>query len=233
MRRLALVEGRKMVDTRAGRWLLALTGLLAVGVALVLALTASDPTLVDGVRTVGAAVATIVPVLGVLLLSSEWSQRTALVTFALVPQRERVIGAKLIAAMGIATAAGIASLAMAAVGMALGGGDLGLPGGELGRAELLQVVSVAVGVSLGLALMNSAAAIVVYFVVPTVMSVLGELSSGIESVVTWIDPSTFAENLTEDGVTGDDWVKMATAAALWIAVPLVIGLGRLRRSELK
>jgi ABC-2 type transport system permease protein len=231
--RLAQVEARKMVDTRAGRWLLALTGLLAVGVALVVALSAEDPTLLDSVRTVGASAAVIVPVLGILLVSSEWSQRTALVTFALVPRRERVIGAKLIAAIGIATVGSIAWLVVAVGGTVAGAGDLGLPVGELGRAEALQLFSVAVGLSLGLALMNSALAIVVYFLAPTLLTLLGELSPGIDSVITWIDPSTVTEKLAEDSIGGGDWARIAATAVLWIAVPAAIGLVRLRHSEVK
>jgi ABC-2 type transport system permease protein len=231
--RLARVEGRKMLDTRAGRWLLALTVLLAVGVGLAAELSPDQPQLVDGLRTVGAAVAMIVPVLGILLVSSEWSQRTALLTFALVPRRERVIAAKLIAAVGVATLAAIASLVVAAAATVVAGGDFALPGGELGRAELLQLLSVAIGLSLGLALMHSALAISVYLAAPALLTVLGELSRGIDSVVTWVDPSTITEMLTEDQISGGDWARMATAAALWIALPAAIGLVRLRRSEVK
>ncbi|MFY1636315.1 hypothetical protein ACN27F_24085 [Solwaraspora sp. WMMB335] len=35
----------------------------------------------------------LLPVLGVLLVTTEWSQRTALTTFALIPLRHRVLGA--------------------------------------------------------------------------------------------------------------------------------------------
>jgi ABC-2 type transport system permease protein len=231
--RLARVEGRKMVDTRAGRCLLALTGLIAVGMAVVAQFTATDPALVDSLRSVGGAVAVIVPILGILLVSSEWSQRTALITFALVPQRERVIGAKLIAATAVATLAGVASLIVASAAAAVASGDLGLPVGELGRAELLQLVSVAIGLSLGLALMNSALALVTYFALPSLMTLLGEFSPGIESAIGWIDPSTFPAALTEDQIAGGDWARMATAAALWIAMPAAIGLFRLRRGEVK
>jgi ABC-2 type transport system permease protein len=231
--RLALVEGRKMIDTRAGRWLLALICLIAAGMAVVAQVTAADPALVDSLRSVSGAVAVIVPVLGILLVSSEWSQRTALITFALVPQRERVIGAKLIAATALAMLAGIVSLVVAAPAAAIAGGDLGLAGGELARAELLQLASVAIGLSLGLALTNSALALVTYFAVPSVMTLVGEFSSGIESVIGWIDPSTFPAALTEDQIAGADWARMATAAALWIALPATIGLLRLRRGEVK
>ena len=39
----------------------------------------------------------LLPIVGILLVSSEWSQRTALITFTLVPQRMRVMSAKLAA----------------------------------------------------------------------------------------------------------------------------------------
>ena len=46
--------------------------------------------------------AVLLPVLGILLVTSEWSQRTGLITFALVPKRSRVLGAKLIASLLLA-----------------------------------------------------------------------------------------------------------------------------------
>ena len=49
-------------------------------------------------RSTAEIMSLILPVLGILLVTSEWSQRTGLTTFALVPQRERVIVAKLIGA---------------------------------------------------------------------------------------------------------------------------------------
>ena len=54
--------------------------------------------------------------LGILSITSEWSQRTALTTFALVPRRERVVAAKLAAVVLAALASVLASLAVAAVG---------------------------------------------------------------------------------------------------------------------
>ena len=39
--------------------------------------------------------AILLPVAGILLVTQEWSQRTGLITFALVPDRRRVVAAKL------------------------------------------------------------------------------------------------------------------------------------------
>ena len=39
--------------------------------------------------------------------------------------------------------------------------------------------------------------------------------------------------LVDDTMAGGDWARLATSVALWLGVVLVIGLLRLRRSELK
>ena len=40
------------------------------------------------------------PVVGILLVTSEWTQRTAMISFTLVPHRSRVLLAKLLAGTG-------------------------------------------------------------------------------------------------------------------------------------
>src|SRR2546421_152111 len=55
-------------------------------------------------RTVESA-GVLLPIVGLLAITSEWSQRTALTTFARVPRRERVIAAKLLAGVALALAA--------------------------------------------------------------------------------------------------------------------------------
>src|SRR5689334_25040951 len=105
--RLILVELRKAVDTRAGRWLLVLIALVAVGAAILTGVTGSDAdrNLVHVLGDTSQLVAILLPVLGILLVTSEWSQRTALTTFTLVPRRERVIAAKAAAGVLLAAAA--------------------------------------------------------------------------------------------------------------------------------
>jgi ABC-2 type transport system permease protein len=122
---------------------------------------------------------------------------------------------------------------VAVAGTAVAGGDFGLPVAELGRAELLLLLTVAMGLSLGLALMNSALAIALALAASTLMAALGSVWPGVDEVVAWIDPTTFAETLSEDRIGGGDWARMATTAGLWIALPAAVGLVRLPRSEVK
>ena len=98
--RLVAVELRKMVDTRAGFWMQVATVALTV-VAVIVRSVAGDAadhtfaSVLDARRVQPAAV--LLPVVGILLVTSEWSQRTGMITFALVPVRSRVVGAKLLA----------------------------------------------------------------------------------------------------------------------------------------
>jgi hypothetical protein len=117
--RLVAVELRKMVNTRAGFWLQAAMVVLTVLVVIVACVVgdAADHTF-QSVLNVGLQPAAILlPVLGILLVTSEWSQRTGLITFALVPVRSRVLGAKLIASLVLAVAMLVMSVAVVAAGV--------------------------------------------------------------------------------------------------------------------
>jgi ABC-2 type transport system permease protein len=105
--RLTAVELRKAVDTRAGFWLqLGVVG-LAITFAILQAVLghASDHTLRSILESTLFPWYVLLPIVGILLVSSEWSQRTTLVTFTLVPKRTRVLAAKLAAGILLACAA--------------------------------------------------------------------------------------------------------------------------------
>src|SRR3546814_13083171 len=65
----------------------------------------------------------LLPVLAVLLVTQEWGQRTGLVTFAQVPHRSKVLGAKLLAAVLFVLAAFAIAVALAAVLTPIAGAD--------------------------------------------------------------------------------------------------------------
>ena len=123
------MELRKLVDTRAGRWLLITIGLVAAAIVALQLVCAddADQTFTNFFVPSLLPVGVLLPVLGILSITSEWSQRTALTTFALVPRRERVVVAKLTAVVLAALASVLVSLAVAAVGtlVAVGHGRRG------------------------------------------------------------------------------------------------------------
>ena len=235
--RLAAVELRKSADTRAGFWLLLVIGLLAAAVVILqLAFGDADEAHLQPLwRSTVEVMAIILPVLGILLVTSEWSQRTGLTTFALVPQRERIIVAKTIGATILTLCAVAACLVVAALGNAIAGGEWNLGLGELGRYTLFELITMLGGVAFGLAFMNSALAIVMYFVIPIGWSILGETIHALDKPADWLDlgrPMSILADSTAT-MTGTNWAQLATATGVWVGVVLVIGLIRLRRTELK
>ena len=236
--RLTRVELRKMVDTRAGLWLQISVAALTVAVAVLIVAFGND---VD--RTfaslLGATVQPagyLLPVIGILLVTSEFNQRTALITFALVPHRLRVLGAKALAAVVVALIAFAICLVVAGLAALAGGGGDGGVGSEttlglVGQCGLLVVVGMVTGVAFGLAAKTSAPAIVAYFLVPIAWALLGEIP-GLGGVWEWIDPARSLELLVDRHLSGTEWAKAVLSMGLFIVVPAAIGLWRLRREEL-
>ena len=123
--RLTGVELRKMTDTRAGFWLQFVV--VALTIALVVAFSifaeTKDLTYENMLLITVQPAGFLLPVIGILLVSSEWSQRTALITFTLVPKRWRILLAKLLAAITLALAAMVISVPVAALATAIAGGS--------------------------------------------------------------------------------------------------------------
>ena len=234
--RLTLVELRKMTDTRAGFWLqlaiVALTGLIAVAVAI----WGVGPDKQFG-SLLGATIqpASILgPVVGVLLVSSEWSQRTAQITFSLVPRRGRVVAAKLLAGLAWSAVAFalavVAAAAAAAVANVDGAWDL--PAGLAFQDAVYVVVQVLGGIAFGAALLASAPAIVLYFVLPIGWAIVGSLSF-LEGIAGWLDSSRTMDQMVNEVLSGGDWARVATTVALWVVVPMLIGLWRILEGEVR
>ena len=98
--RLIGVELRKAVDTQAGRWLLISIGVITLLWDLFwLGLPQEAHTVTAFLAAPAILQKPLLAILGVLLATSEWSQRTAMVTFTLVPKRGRTVLAKIAAAL--------------------------------------------------------------------------------------------------------------------------------------
>ncbi len=235
MRRLTTVELRKMTDTRAGFWLLLLVVLSALAVVtLVLAVGKADDQTFDSMfgACVGI-VSVLLPIVGLLVVTSEWSQRTALTTFTLVPERGRVIVAKLLAGCLLALAAVAGSLVFAAAGNLIAGGSWHFTLSHLVSGALYELFGMLGALALGLLILHSAAAIVTYFVLPTVVGIVVEVVSALHGPAKWFEPNAATTPLAEGTVHGAGWAHFAVTTAIWVALPLALGLLRLRRHELK
>jgi ABC-2 type transport system permease protein len=244
--RLVTVELRKMFNTRSGFWMLVSIGVLSViatGSVLIFA-PDSDVTYETFVRASGFPMSVILPMIAILGVTSEWSQRSGLTTFTLVPSRGRVIGAKAFATLlvglgSVAVAFVVGALATVA-GSALAGVDTvwNVSLEAAGQILLGNLVGMAVGFTLGVVLRSSAAAIVGYFVVslvlPGILALLAQVRSWFADLQPWIDWNYTQVALFEnDTDTAREWAMLASTTGIWIALPVVIGLLFLRRSEVK
>jgi len=235
--RLTRVELRKMVDTRSGFWLLLAVAALMLLVVVVVQIAGNenDRILSEILSATVQTGAVLLPVVGVLLVTAEWGQRTALVSFALVPERLRVILAKVLAGLVLALIAFVVALVLSAIAVAVapsGADDTWtLPLSLIGQDVLYMVLAMLMGLAFGTAFLSSAPAIVLYFGLPIAIGALGSISA-IAGTMEWIETGALAP-LTEEIVGGKDWAQVLTATLLWTVLPLAIGLWRIRRNEVK
>ncbi|WP_435204636.1 ABC transporter permease [Micromonospora sp. bgisy143] len=237
--RLTAVELRKLVDTRAGRWMLITIGLIVVAVVTLLLIYAEDAeqTFFTFFVTSLLPVNVLLPVLGILSITSEWSQRTALTTYALVPRRERVVTAKLLAVVLAALASLLVTVAVAAVGTLVasatgGAGTWQVDATLILNGALVQVTGVLMGAAFGLLLLNPPLAIVGYLLLPTLWSVLGGMVRPLRGPAEWLDTSRTMEPLFgNDALTGEQWGRLAVSLLVWMVLPLAAGLVRTLRRE--
>jgi ABC-2 type transport system permease protein len=237
--RLVGVELRKMADTRAGMWLLIAIAVITAGIVTIFSFAApeSEHTFLNFMGVIATPQGLLLPVLGILLITSEWSQRTALVTFTLTPLRGRVLTAKVIAALLFGLAAIVVATAIAALATAIGGAPDAWQGMDLddfGKFSLLQTIGVLQGLAFGLVLLNSAAAIVAFLILPTLFNVLAGFWSAMSDIRPWVDLA-FAQGplFMDQNLSGEQWWQLASGFTIWVLAPFVVGSIRVLRREVK
>ncbi len=246
MSTLVGVELRKTFDTRAGRWFtVSIVGLMLVGA--VLAATAfpeESQTYIEILSLCGGILGYFLPILVILLVTSEWTQRTGLTTFALEPRRPRIVGAKLLAGLVLAVSAFAIAAVVAAVGTLaspVNGGEVNWDAswGQLQSFLVTGLIGVLIGFMLATLLRNSAAAIVAYFVytfaLPTVVGILAFFIDWFEPIAPWVEFNTAQTPLITGNyqATGEEWAQIAVSGTLWLIIPMAFGIWRIMRAEVK
>lgn len=238
--RLIKVELRKMIDTRAGQWLLGIIVFATLAAVIIFGLAAPDDerTFFNFAAFTGTPQGFLLPVMAILLITQEWGQRTAMVTFTLEPHRSRILTAKVVGALLIGVAAYAIALVFAVLATTIFGGSD--PWGDFTFADsgvffFLQALGILQGLAFGLVFLNSATAIVLFFVLPTIFGILGEAWASFRDIAPWVDFGTAQVPLFDgaSGVTGEEWTQILVTMVIWVFVPLLGGGYRMLRSELK
>jgi len=243
--RVVSVELRKMFDTRSGFWMLCSIGILATLATGAVVLFAPDDELSYELfaSAIGIPMTIVLPVIAILSVTSEWSQRTGLTTFTFVAHRGQVILAKALCAVGVGVASILVAAAIGAVGnvagSALAGVDVvwNVAPLELTLIVVANVLGLLVGFMLGVLLRSSAAAIVAYFVYGFVLGGLTALLAATQQwfadLQPWVDFNYAQAVLFEHVPSAEQWAQLGVSGFFWLALPLAIGTRVVLRSEVK
>jgi ABC-type transport system involved in multi-copper enzyme maturation permease subunit len=234
-----------MFDTRSGFWLMAsivITSVLATAAIIVFA-PHNQLTFDNFAAAIGAPMTVILPMIGILAVTSEWSQRSGLTTFTLVPHRGRVLGAKFLAAITVGVVAMFIALVVGVLGTLVGSAIAGIDpvwnvtAAHFGLIVLGSVLGMLFGFMLGLVIRNSAGAIVTYFVytlvLPPLMGLLAANQKWFADLQPWVDYNYAQRPLFDGSLTSQQWQHLGVGVALWFLLPMAVGLLIVRRAEVK
>lgn len=242
--RIVGVELRKMVDTRAGSWLVASVAIVSVLATAAMVIFAGGHQLAfDSFLSVLAAPMTVIlPMIGILAVTSEWSQRTGLSTFSLVPNRDRVLGAKFLAVAGVGVVSMLVAVVFGALGTLVSSAVAGVAlDWNVSLAHIVLIVLGSVlgmlfGFMLGLVIRSSVGAVVTYFiatfVLPSVLGLLAAKQAWFADLQPWVDFADAQRPLFLGALSSQQWQHLATAGALWLVLPMAIGRQVIRRVEI-
>ena len=243
--RILAVELQKMFDTRSGFWLMwsiVISAVLATAAVIAIA-PATEQTYDNFGAAIGFPMVIFLPIIAILSVTSEWSQRSGLTTFPLVPHRERVLLAKLTVSILVGAASIAVALGIGAVGNLLGAAIAGIDPvwdislGQAATITLANVLGLIFGFMLGVLIRNSPGALVAYlvfyFALAPLTEVLAATQQWFRDARPWIDFNFAQGALFEGGLTSEQWANLGVTSVLWIVVPLAIGIVVVRRSEVK
>jgi ABC-2 type transport system permease protein len=243
--RVVSVELRKMFDTRSGFWLMASIAIAAVLATGAVIIFAPDEEIKYSTfaAAIGFPMSVILPMIAILSVTSEWSQRSGLTTFTLVPHRSRIVLAKALATIGVAIASMALAMVIGVLGNVVGSAITGVDTAwDSSISDLLYIVlgnvlGMMIGFMLGVVIRNSPGAIVGYFVfslvVPTLSAILAANASWFRDLQPWVDFNYAQGALFGGDLTGEQWANLGVTSIVWLILPLTVGVWAVLRSEVK
>jgi hypothetical protein len=245
LRRVVAVELRKSFDTRAGLWLLASVGLASVltSGAVIAWAPDDDFTYSTFTTTIAFPMSVILPIIAALSVTAEWTQRSGLTTFTVVPHRGRIMLGKAIAIVSVALPATAAAFVVGAGGNVVGSwisGNETVWDQDLAAVPYLLLslaLALAMGLVCGTLIRNSAGAIVAFFlfsfVIPPLLGLLAMTQDWFREVQPWVDLDYQLAALLRGSFDSEQWSQLAATSGLWLLLPLAVGMWTLVRSEVK
>ena len=193
---------------------------------------------------IGVPMTLLLPVMAILSVTSEWSQRSGLTTFTLVPHRGRVIWAKMVVSMAL----GAVSIGRRARHRRArqhrrlrhrrgrhGVGHLRQPDRAAGprqRAEPADRLH-ARRADPQLPRRDRRRSSSTRSCSRPSRCVLGNFQQWWEDLRPWLDFNWAQGELYDGHLTSTEWAQLGTSGLIWLVVPLAVGLVMVMRSEVK
>ncbi len=243
--RLVGVELRKMFDTRAGFWLMASVGIVSVLATAAVIIWAPDEAITQNTfsTAIGMPLSVVLPIIAVMSVTGEYSQRTGLTTYTLVPWRGRVILAKLVSTLLVGVVSMFLALAVGALGNVLGSAITGLDAvwdvslTQFANIVLANILGMLMGFMLGVVFRSTPGAIVGYFVysfvLPVALGTLAAFQEWFRDLQPWVDVQFAITRLFDNTMTTEYWQQLGVTTLVWLWIPLAIGLRAVLRAEVK
>lgn len=244
--RLVRLELRKVLGTRAVLMLLLGALLLRVAITGAVALAVPvDQLGADGIVTFELRQWLQLPLLvstavAVLVVTPEWTARTASSTFVLAPRRGRVAAAKTLAATVAALAVWAAHALVSGLAPAVWSAR-GVEEGWVVSPELLTgtavltVLTALTALGLGMLTRSTVAALALAVGLPVAWGLLA-FSPDLARALPWASADYGHTLLTgtwpAGEATGEQVAQLLTSTALWVGIPLTAGWWRLTRTDL-
>jgi ABC-2 type transport system permease protein len=257
--RTVRVELRKMVDTRAGFWLLLVTGLLLVGItAIVMTVVVVNDIAIGAngwVQVMTVPLSLLLPIFAITSVTAEWSQRTGLVSFTLEPHRLKIIAAKLVAVLMLVVVTMVLAAALGAAANVIyasltdGSVSWNIDGSAFAWTVVSQVLFFLMAFGLAMLILSTPASIAVYYVVSLLLPFM--VYSAVYALVSWgpdvlpyvdlnyaLAPFLDGGGAAQGGpatleVTGESYAQLGVATLIWVVLPMVLGGRRVARAEIK
>ncbi|MFS0885670.1 hypothetical protein [Aeromicrobium sp. 179-A 4D2 NHS] len=255
--RAVSVEVRKMFDTRGGLWLFICTGgmmVLLMGlILLVMALNDGSTITANGfMQAMIVPLSILLPVFAILTLTTEWGQRTHLVTFSIEPRRGRVVAAKLAAVTILALGTMVLAGLVGALGNVLYGAITGnemvwnVSAKDLAWTAALQLIYFLMAFAIASVFLSTPGAIAVFYVIALILpfvvyTTLWFMFGWARDVIPWLDFNYAAAPLQLGtdffgepvDVGAYEYLRFAGSVTLLVILPGLFGIRRVLRTEVK
>lgn len=233
--RMVRVEIRKMLNTRAGLGVV-LGSIGVVLIATVWMVVDNAPPQWSWFGEALTVAGMLLPVVALMGMTSEWTQRTALTTFTASPRRGRVLTSKIIASLLVSAAAFVVMVGVLALGVTAAGLVTGDPvsfdgfGTSLQGFAIMTAAQVIMAMGFGALLGHTAFAIVLFFLTPTLVPLVAFQLFGENA--NWFNVLATYERLA----SSDPWSNLGQTLLtllIWVVVPFTVGIIRSMRREVK